>query len=636
MVLHQIIRFTAVTALAGGMSVCFAADDIRWTWDEPDVLEGWGTAWGPAVVVQDFFEDNTGNDGGSMHVTTDYGAGDQNVVTVMGNYAGALWNSSVQVNLAEYQTLEFDIKWDADLSTMSLADFNDPPAGGEGGLALWSTRHNGADWEWITLTYVDIPEEALDGWARVSFEIDPATPNLDQSAGVAFKKWVAAETLESGGVAAFWIDNVTLVASDVPLAPPTMSLSSDVTAGLNLITSGGGIYQRQGLRTAEDGFSWVGSGTPTTYAFTVIDFPGVEASGFQTHIFLVPNDPADSASPDWNEPDVVFFDLSGQDDGTYEATFRYKIDQPTSNSMIFNDNPDNGPVGTLGSVASSTVLGAWGITFNDDLSITVFSPENTADLEFPAEAAAHFDAPLRAYFGSQPNAAERIGLSSVLSQIRIQGAVGGDISDDFDASIDPSVWEIAAEDPNGVLVAPEDAAFWLMWSLPDAGFMLQSASGIGGASWQPFAGSTAPLVTGGQKSVLVGAADLPDAAQGYWRMAERKFTKLQILLPGEIAAPGTATGKTGTPDSQLQFTSFNITVNAVSDDWVLMADVTDTVTFSSSDPIALLPLDTPLVNGSATVEVALDTAGTHTITATNVTDPSIESATSSEVTVEEF
>src|SRR5205814_2000115 len=35
------------------------------------------------------------------------------------------------------------------------------------------------------------------------------------------------------------------------------------------------------------------------------------------------------------------------------------------------------------------------------------------------------------------------------------------------------------------------------------------------------------------------------------------FAKLQLLVPGETAAPGTATGKTGTPTAQIAFNGFN-------------------------------------------------------------------------------
>ena len=40
------------------------------------------------------------------------------------------------------------------------------------------------------------------------------------------------------------------------------------------------------------------------------------------------------------------------------------------------------------------------------------------------------------------------------------------------------------------------------------------------------------------------------------------FARLQVLLPGETAAPGTSSGKTGTPNAQTAGIPFYVTVNA--------------------------------------------------------------------------
>src|SRR5438094_3454022 len=60
-------------------------------------------------------------------------------------------------------------------------------------------------------------------------------------------------------------------------------------------------------------------------------------------------------------------------------------------------------------------------------------------------------------------------------------------------------------------------------------------------------------------------------------------TKLQILLPGETAAPGTLAGKSGTALAQTAGTPFTVTVNAVDATWNLVNTVTDTVRITSSD-----------------------------------------------------
>jgi hypothetical protein len=274
------------------------------------------------------------------------------------------------------------------------------------------------------------------------------------------------------------------------------------------------------------------------------------------------------------------------------------------------------------------------MTFSDDTSITLFSPESTTNLLMSAAAAASFNDGLTVYFGAQPNAIERIGQKTVLAQAKIQGAVGGvDVTDDFAGPLDTTTWEIAAENPNGLVILTDDAAFWVSWTLPDTGFTLQAASEIGVADWVAYAGGTAPLPTGATKSVLVNKSGLPGTDTGYWRLKQREFSKLQILLPGETAAPGTATGKTGTPEPQILYANFNITVNAVSDDWALIRSATDTVTFSSTDP-DILAEDIALVNGTATVVMNMGTAGTQTLTVSDVTNPAIASDTSSEFTVD--
>src|SRR5262249_46569870 len=45
------------------------------------------------------------------------------------------------------------------------------------------------------------------------------------------------------------------------------------------------------------------------------------------------------------------------------------------------------------------------------------------------------------------------------------------------------------------------------------------------------------------------------------------FVGLQLLAPGEAAAPGTASGKTGTPNAQTAGSAFTVTVNAVDANW---------------------------------------------------------------------
>src|SRR5262249_56274241 len=104
-------------------------------------------------------------------------------------------------------------------------------------------------------------------------------------------------------------------------------------------------------------------------------------------------------------------------------------------------------------------------------------------------------------------------------------------------------------------------------------------------------------------------------------------------VPGETAAPGTPTGKTGTPNPQAAGTPFNVTVNAVDANWNLVNTIADTVALTSSDSNATLPANAALVSGTRTFSVTLNTVGGQTLTASDLTDGSKTANTSPSITV---
>src|SRR5262249_19236892 len=110
------------------------------------------------------------------------------------------------------------------------------------------------------------------------------------------------------------------------------------------------------------------------------------------------------------------------------------------------------------------------------------------------------------------------------------------------------------------------------------------------------------------------------------------LSKLQILLPGETAAPGTATGKTGTPLAQTVGAPFTVTVNSVDANWNVRS-TNDTVAITSSDANAILPTNAALVGGIKTFSVTLKTAGATTVTASDVTHAGTTANTSAPVSV---
>jgi hypothetical protein len=109
------------------------------------------------------------------------------------------------------------------------------------------------------------------------------------------------------------------------------------------------------------------------------------------------------------------------------------------------------------------------------------------------------------------------------------------------------------------------------------------------------------------------------------------FSQLQVLLPGESAAPGTSSGKTGTPSPQTAGIPFLVTVNACDASWTAVTTVTHTIRILSSDAGASLPAAAQLVGGTGTFLVILNADGNFTIFAHDQSDVTIPDGASSAV-----
>src|SRR6478752_4084476 len=232
------------TAACGVMLLGFAStalaipDKVLNTFDA--AINGCGNAWGGAAGSFDAAQDNTGNAGGALYITSDYAA-DQNTLTYFCNEPpNGAWNfGGPTFNMSDYTSVEFDIKWDT-TKTISIADFNAPPQGGEGGIVIWVTDAPGFNVR-PTLGSVAVPAGAATGWAHVSLTIDPSITGINPSVGIVFKKWIAAAQRTAGGTFGFWVDNVILKGSAAPPPPPTVSLGN-VKPGLAFVTASGGQY----------------------------------------------------------------------------------------------------------------------------------------------------------------------------------------------------------------------------------------------------------------------------------------------------------------------------------------------------------------------------------------------------------
>jgi len=109
------------------------------------------------------------------------------------------------------------------------------------------------------------------------------------------------------------------------------------------------------------------------------------------------------------------------------------------------------------------------------------------------------------------------------------------------------------------------------------------------------------------------------------------YSRLQVLLPGESPAPGTTSGKSGTPRAQTSGVPFTVTFRACDSNWNLVTGVTDAIQTLSSDASATLPAPAQLASGVLTVSVTLNAGGTFTIYGHDQTDGTIPDAVSSSV-----
>jgi hypothetical protein len=604
------------------------------------------------------------------------------------------WYTPNPITFSLYDTLEFDIKYD-NTSDITIDQFNNVStwpltltnsvsgnlsvfqswasagqigAGGSiGGLEIDLCGGPGGQMAPFIIN-TNIPAAAASGWTHIKIPINKAQGQIDGVAGVVFHKWCANTwTLVTNVTARFWIDNVMLIGTSAPPPPPTVSVPTKATQGLNAFasTQGNSFYDRQSVRLRNtSGLSWVGIATPAnpvTYSFTIAGYPN--SPDCEAYLFLVPNPNANDQAPDWNETNCAIAYIQGTANNA-TMRFRYKVNEDHQQAMYSGGNEGgkyytNAPgswngvttpwyeSGDLGSVTNNGVLGTWKIKFTSDTNVTLIAPNgDTSSFVIPpynvGYFAEHMNPGFNIYLGMQANQANAMNQSVVYSSFAVAG-VPSAYSENFlaDAVLDTTnTWDTAVSGgPKGVLIVPAGSASWIKWTLPDTGFNLEIAPALNNPlAWtQPSTGPIIPLY--GFKSQLIAQNELPTGGMAFFRLVKREFAKLQVLLPGETAAPGTVTGKTGTPIpvSLAASGQVNITVNAVDANWYPVTS-TDTVAITTSDGTALLlPIPMPMVGGTVTFTpdnpLIFGSTGSFTVTATDNTDGTKTANTSSVVTV---
>lgn len=607
-------RWSAVVLAGVSLALCptrslAVGDLILNTFDSAAELTAQDNDWGGASATWDGTADAGGGASpGALHVVIPYSNPDPTSWQETQVGRNFPWNNDNYQPLGSYAFLEYDVKVDT---------ANSPFPASDGTWAICQPIVQ--QWDWTPLGEVQINNT---GWVHVKQSV--AGVNKLAHLVLSFHaKWGVYTT----NAIAYWIDNVKLTVP--PAGPPTMAMDGKAKPGLHTFTyiqAGADVNQRQGISTVGSNYKWYDAAGDVTYSFTITDYP--KLANYSTHLLLIAGaiDAPTRADPDWHEATVLRLDVGVNGDGTAYSNVRYKTNAPDSNGTFYGD-------GNLAGAGSATVLGTWTLKFTHNTNATVISPDNTVNtVVIPPDVAAYFNNAITVNLGvGVGNAGNGTNIAAaVFSNAKITGTPST-LDTPFTGSTLDASWEAKANTPSFIKQVPADAALWVKWTQPDNGFLPQGGSSVTGP-WTDIA--TTPLLFGGDyKRLLLTTSQLPSANAGFFRLIKRSFAKLQILLPGETAAPGTPTGKTGTPTAQVVNTPFNVTVRAVSADWYPISGITDTIHFTSTDGLAFVPPDGGLANGTGTFSMMFGADGSWTITASDVTDGTKTSDTSSSVTV---
>jgi len=107
------------------------------------------------------------------------------------------------------------------------------------------------------------------------------------------------------------------------------------------------------------------------------------------------------------------------------------------------------------------------------------------------------------------------------------------------------------------------------------------------------------------------------------------YVATQIILPGQAALGGTATGLVGLPDGQDAGQEFTVQVRAVDQYFNRVTGINNSVIFSGADPNMVVAPTAALVNGEAFIPVTIYMAGSQTMQVTDAVSQGIASPSSS-------
>lgn len=630
-------------ALAGSASLGYAqgAGDYIVNQFDDGTTGGWSGNYGnaPYTIEFDGNEDHgPGASPGALKVTINFNPCilPPDPVQIQRDWEKVMTQT---LDLTKYTKLHFSVK--VDPSSSHLSDW--------GGGALGGLRPHIRNSSWggdsnlgANPDNVWVGADAYGAWKDYSYPIDQTLNNLAvrQAMGVwGFDMWSGwgscAAPIGHTNTVIFWMDNIwfELNPDTGPPVPPTASFRKAGPSGVEItMDDNGSQWQRDAIASpaTPGNCFWNGYGsTPVTYSFTIADFPDPAAhAGFEAHMYIVNGDTTGAGDQtyggcDWNAADIAIVSIQAGGGG-YDAQFQMKTNRP-------NNNPLNDVTNIPAVLHTTSILGTWSLSFSYNTNVTLSGPGGFSTNFFIGEdAVVNNFSPAASFlqFGFHKNDGANDGHNNGISGTysRIQKTGGDFVFDDtFNGATYTNNYAWRKTSASAVQHVAPGTALFAEWTVPADQFYLQKASAITGP-WSN-GGATSTYQSGGKIHAVLPASAVPAGNAGFFRVIKRPFTKLQVLMPGETAAPETVSGKTGTPDPQASGTAFNVTVNAVDSEWHLVSSdafnripSTDTIHITSSDGSAALPADAALANGTGTFSVTFNASGSFTVTATDVTN----------------
>jgi len=372
---------------------------------------------------------------------------------------------------------------------------------------------NGSDWTWNSLAGFALTD--TNNWVHLEF---PVKAPGDKVHHLTLK--LGENNLTNTVI--YNVDNIRWTEATVQVPPPTMSIEK-AKPGLNLMAGTPGQWDRQNIKTVPTGLGWIGVTEPVSYSMTIKEFPdGKVYPDFRVQMFLVPGTPGTENSPDWNEAAAIIFGVQVDTNNVGTAIFRYKTDAPGSNGGYFNTDPSKGQVGELGGVTGDGIVGTWTVTFAQDNQITLKAPNGTTtSLVMPAEDAAKFAGDITVYYGIIPNQTANIGQAAILNGAKIMAGSTVLLEDTFaSGTLNPETWTVNASLAACVSVVTPKDPYWVWWTTPASGFILQTNADVTPLTWGTPDPALTDALVGSKKRALITEAAVPALQKGFFRLVK--------------------------------------------------------------------------------------------------------------------